>query len=78
MPIESCQDSGETYHPRLGYWSTTRRRQNPSGMLRFSPLSEGGADASTEVLNASSARSLTAQMGLWSERPQDGPQLTAS
>jgi hypothetical protein len=69
IPVETC-------HSSRGYWSTTRRRDNPIGMWRLAHLSEGGAEASTEVINASSAKSLTAHMGLWSERPHDCPQRT--
>src|SRR5712692_1395713 len=60
----------------MGSWSNTRRNHTPIGMLRLSHRQEGGADASTEVIDASSPRSLTTPMGLWSERPHDGPELT--
>src|SRR5215831_17464779 len=77
IPARTDAYSGRTLPPQHGVLEHMRRRHNPIGMLRLSHLPEGGAaDASTEVIDASSARSLTAHMGLWSERPQDCAQLT--
>jgi NAD-dependent dihydropyrimidine dehydrogenase PreA subunit len=60
IPVQPC-------HPCLGWWSNTRRRLNPRGMLLLFYVYAGGADASAEVIDASSQRSLTSQMGLWSQ-----------
>src|SRR5262252_2155316 len=84
IPVEGCHcfrlkaatASGRNLPPQPGVLEHMRRRHNPIGIVHLSHLAEGGADASTEVIDASSARSLTASMGLWSERLQDCRKLT--